>query len=248
MNNPIRYTDPSGHTHEKNEWDSCAGHGVACYESRWHEAHGYQKVGGKWKYTGKLNIRDGDIAKEVLGEAGITLEGSWNATDAVAAATGVFDLGNKILGGSQPGAYKTVGSLLGGTVSMYDPSYVPLHRCFGGSACAFTKHTVYFYNSSVTKYKTVHELAHIIDWNNSIFVQFPKEGVILSYSQAFPQGLANMPITDYATQNLPGTNWESWGEAVGVWVYGSKYPGYKNPLTTQQSNFIESVLTQDGWQ
>jgi len=86
----------------------------------------------------------------------------------------------------------------------------------------------------------VHELAHVIDYFN------PFEGGIYIH-QVVPTGTH---ISDYAVQN--NLHLEYWAEATAIWVYGERYTqhirgGNANALTTNQSNWIERVLTGWGW-
>jgi hypothetical protein len=51
LNNPLKYTDPSGHEEE------CTNR--ACWEAQWHQAHGYKWSNklGEWIFTGAFKAK-----------------------------------------------------------------------------------------------------------------------------------------------------------------------------------------------
>ena len=239
-------------------WDSCAGQGVACYRTRWYEAHGYELLGEGWVYTGAYHFRDGQIAREVLGEAGITLAGEyWNPAEVIEIAAGACDLASRI--GTD---YTGLQSILTGPVVMHHgqsglSGSGPWHSCFGGAACAppppFSDgRTIYWDDAVIDRYTTVHELAHIIDWNNGFRWDHDgdrvADGPPMPLSNALPPTDPNRPHTDYALENIPRTRWEDWAEAVTVWEYGNEYWRYERDLTPDQQAFLNHVFGGMRWQ
>lgn len=112
--------------------------------------------------------------------------------------------------------------------------------CFTGGACSLppgTHHVTFtsaFLNNSPAEYiaqTTVHELAHVIDWQGN-----------------FSKAWSGEALTAYATcanfQCLSST-WETWAEAVTVWVYGVFDVTTGHFTTTYKPNEVRGRVAQN---
>jgi RHS repeat-associated protein len=250
-NNPLRYVDPTGH--EMTEWD---------WLNRWYNAHGYfwDAATKFWSVIGDPIFQDIDIAREVIAEAGIVLGGwySWGEDSIRKVAFGVAVFGQKLGGG-----LGALTDLLGGgaTIQLADRTDI---YCSGGRLSCAPPSSLRGDGSLVLLNKgnfegksmlggaqnVVHELAHVIDWQNN----FSREWMD-----------AHGPLTDYAARapNVPvfaRRKWEVWAEAVTKYVFGhfdadggyvssfaadqvDRYGG-SGALTTQMSD-MRAML--EGW-
>ena len=104
LNNPLRYTDPTGHAPQKpGDPDDMAGDCTTewCWQNRWYRAHGYSWTGSGWSLSGgDPRFYDEDITNDVAREHGITFLGAWDFTKKSGVLSGVVLLANA-MGGSQ---------------------------------------------------------------------------------------------------------------------------------------------------
>jgi hypothetical protein len=112
-------------------------------------------------------------------------------------------------------------------------------------------HSVYFRNTdAITKYVTVHELAHIIDYNSSVewaiyylsrTVKSPQEPS--TFSTAW-----GIYTTNYSHCWKCVQKWERWAEAVSLYVYGANYP-YDGArfLEPWEWDIMNRLLLGHGW-
>jgi hypothetical protein len=143
---------------------------------------------------------DLDVALVVLKENRVSLVGEWSEEQVIELGTGVNDLSRAV------GGREKLIRLFGGHANL-----VSLSRpfCYGGIACApppplSDGHSAYFNKEdSITHYDVVHELAHVIDWQNQ-----------WAFSRA---GVAETTEYSRCVLCLPGV--ERWAEGVAVWVY-----------------------------
>jgi RHS repeat-associated protein len=233
LGNPVKYSDPSGHA-------ACGADDRACWENewtwknRWYNAHGYFHDGNHWGQQGDAVFSDTGIIQEVLAEAGIRFSDihRWSLQEMTPVTQGVVRFGQRLSRGL-PGLKE----LLGGWVV-----FSKTHNlgCFTGGACSLppgTHHVAFtsaFLKNSSTEYiaqTTVHELAHVIDWQGH-----------------FSKTWSGTPLTDYATcasfQCLSST-WETWAEAVTVWVYGAFDVTTGHFATMYKSNEVRSHVVQN---
>lgn len=251
LNNPLRYTDPTGYAPQKpgdpdpnnapcsTQW---------CWQNRWHRARGYVWNGGGWSLgNSMLDIifYDADILYETVGEAGVTFAGGWDWNTQKAQMTaigqGIVKFGQKLSTG-----LAQLQNLLGGGAALHHVSNTPWY-CFGAPACALPPGTnsVYFSTDFLTNntpawisMTTVHELAHVVDWHSRIGL-----GLAQNKRGNFSMAWHGAPITDYARRNA----WERWAEAVTVWVFGDAYKKSERPLNVDigaQMNRIEALLKE----
>jgi len=214
-NNPLKYTDPSGH-------QGCAPADQACWvnewywKNRWYNAHGYFWGGEHWSVVGDPVFADEGITDEVIAEAGITLRSDvtpwpWSWANKQKVAYAVAKFGQKLAQG-----IAGLKALLGGYAVITLNPALPIY-CIGGMACAPPPpwtgggHDVFFAIASFSAVDllggaqlVVHELAHVIDWQGN-------------FSQRWKP---YAPLTDYAAK-ARFSSWEKWAEAVTVWVFGN---------------------------
>ncbi len=228
LNNPLRYTDPTGHA-------ECSAGDTACWQSewqwknRWYNAHGWFDNGNGWTTPGSPAFADEAILTETIGEAGISFVGSWDfQTQMTPIATGIVRFGQRLSQG-----LAQLASLLGGGATIEHGA------CFG-HACALPPgtNTVRLPNSSDATWlmqTVVHELAHIIDWHSRI-----QTGVTSVYGNPVPtygrfsDAWHGAPLTDYAACTFGGdgciNRWERWAAAVTVYVFGAETVKTSGPL------------------
>jgi RHS repeat-associated protein len=247
LNNPLRYVDPSGHT-------NCAADDRACWDSRYYRAHGYRKNHeGEWQQVGNAEFDDAGILSDVLGENGITLQAgdTWHFGDLSLVGQGVVALSNRVGGADR------LKELLGGTVSFVRKAQGRFFGCGSdAAACAisglFSGGTVEFYNGLFTgsdnfvRGVAVHELAHIIDFNNAIGDYTGWE--FRPFWDAFAEGSRFGPSGRSISKYGQSSPQEYWAESVADWVYGPQYPSAnghgpeRNKLHPLQVQWIEGVL------
>jgi hypothetical protein len=196
-------------------------------------AHGYGWDGSGWGKdlgAGGATFYDAGILTDMLGEAGIHLASGWNwgtqQMQMSAIGQGVVQFGRKLRRG-----LAGLKDLLGGSVNLHHVRETPWF-CSGAPACALPPSTnnVYYSSALLTSSSswiamtTVHELAHVIDWQSSI--------ALASGRGRFSDAWHGAPLTVYAAcgpfspDNRCGVNrWERWAEAVTVWVFGGAYKG-----------------------
>jgi RHS repeat-associated protein len=204
LNNSLKHTDATGHM---TEWD---------WQNRWYNAHGYfwDPSTGFWSTVGDPVFSDVGIAREVIGEAGITLGGNatWTDDNIKQVAFGVAKLGQRLSGGIP--AIKT---LTGGGVEVQLKKKV----AFGSGSWApppsisngrLVKLSEYMMNNSIeigAQY-FIHELGHVIDWQNGFSSAWnDKYDGLTEYARNAP----NVPI-------FYRRKWDVWAEAVTVFTFG----------------------------
>ena len=235
--NPLRYSDPSGNA-------SCAQHDDGCWNNRWYLAHGYAKPtgGSHWSKPIQAIFQDEGILRDVLGEAGIRIDGGWDLSDptefrnASLLVQGVVAFGQKIGGLVYAGATAGLAhlkTLIGGGVTWYRARKGPLPFCYFGAACALESGRIGFYgslfpatglNESHVRGTAVHELAHKIHFEDcggrgggcKAFLNLGS--TVFWATQILPANYRH-PITKYAW-SLPR---EYWAEAVTDWEYENQY-------------------------
>jgi RHS repeat-associated protein/uncharacterized repeat protein (TIGR01451 family) len=257
-NNPIKYTDPTGHEAEpgSNEGGDCDDW---CWQNKWYNAHGYywNNDTGLWDDPGPIFIANASLAEEILGESGMTFEGGgWTDAQKIEVATGVADLARAVGGAGQ------LKKLVGGYAKFYHPSASPpwtSGNCPGGGACALPPpfmdgHSVYFRTTAnITKYDTVHELAHVIDWNSNIQYPIWRGGIVTLASGSFSNAWTTY-TTDYSKcplntgANLCVGTWERWAEGVSLFVYGADYyHSGARALEPWEWDVMNKLLQGHGW-
>lgn len=203
-NNPLRLVDPSGMA-------ECAAGDQQCWATewywndRWYRAHGYGWHGSSnhWSAIIPAEFKDPDIFNETMGEAGINIRWQWgNLNDVMGLniARGVVRFGQALAGG-----LKQLKALLGGGATIeagtlrgspYAPPWQNNTVRIPGST-----------NETWIQQTVVHELAHVVDWQNNFSMAWAKQ---------------NGALTDYAAGFHPyPAIWEVWAEAVTVWVFGN---------------------------
>jgi RHS repeat-associated protein len=208
--NPLRYTDPSGHEPCTTDF---------CWRNRWYNARGYfwDSTTSHWSKSGMPMFADDDILADVLHEAGIAFDAAspWQSSHLDAIGRGVWALSQKLTGG-----LRRVSQLLGPGARMYlSPGPCPA----GAPACALPwepvdgRYPVKFDSNQIGNFSvqwlthtTVHELAHVIDWNSG---------------GQFSSNWNERPLTNYAACTFPNCvpAWERWAEAVTYFVFGEAY-------------------------
>ena len=163
---------------------------------------------------------DIEIAREVIAAAGIELGGwtEWSADNIEKVAFGVAKFG-QALGGGIP----ALKDLLGGSATIQLTEKTDFYCGWGKAHCAPPRLArgggtwVLLQESSFDNMGlhrgaqlVVHELAHVIDWQNNLSLSWMKQ---------------HDPLTDYAANpaDLPivaRPKWEIWAEAVTVYVFG----------------------------
>ncbi len=232
LNNPIRFTDPSGHAPQY-PGDPDASN-AACstqwsWQNRWYMAHGKEWSGSGWGNDVNPIFYDQPILEETVGEAGITFVGDWAFDSSMQAiGIGIVQFGKRLNGG-----LGQLRSLLGGWAQIAHGSCV-------GYSCALPPgtHTVKISDSLLQSYSawisqtTVHELAHIIDWHSQIEIGRIEMGVFgqIGYLNTpeygtFSSAWDETPLSKYAAgarfRPCP-REWERWAEAVRIWVFDSQ--------------------------
>jgi hypothetical protein len=140
---------------------------------------------------------------------------------------GVVALSNRI------GSAGRLKELLGGPVSFVRKEEGSF-GCANFAACAtagfFGGGTVEFYNilfngsDSFVRGTAVHELAHIIDFNNVIGDAAAGWEFIMSFSDAFAEASGFGPGDRSISTYGQSSSQEYWGESLPDWVYGPQYP------------------------
>ncbi len=176
------------------------------WKNRWYEAHGFYWGNGSWNARGNPFMRDVDIARDVMAEAGIHVIASWLDDESIMQmGVGVATFGLKLAGS---GGLSRLKDLLGGNVRVRDGSCMR-------SACAPPVNIfgweVWFPTGSPLGQVAglfVHELAHVIDWNAG---------------KTFSARWGYKALTGYAAGQgqLYPVEWDRWAEGVAVWVFGN---------------------------
>jgi RHS repeat-associated protein len=227
LGNPLRYIDPTGHM---SEWD---------WQNRWYNAHGFfwDPATGFWSTVGNPLFADVDIAREIIGEAGITLGGdaSWTDDNIKHVAFGVAKFGQKLGRGTSG-----IKSLTGGGVrvnlekktTMGDACWAPPSPFLSNGRVVNL--SVHMMNDTIEvgAQHFIHELGHVIDWQNN-------------FSGAWRD--THDPLTDYAATapNIPiiyRRKWEIWAEAVTVYVFGH-YDANGSYVSDYYSNQVNARVT-----
>jgi hypothetical protein len=158
---------------------------------------------------------DDDILADVLHEAGIAFDAAspWQSSHLDAIGRGVWALSQKLTGG-----LRRVSQLLGPGARMYlSPGPCPA----GAPACALPwepvdgRYPVKFDSNQIGNFSvqwlthtTVHELAHVIDWNSGF---------------QFSSNWDQRPLTNYGACTWCLSGAERWAEAVTYFVFGESY-------------------------
>jgi len=250
LNNPVRYTDPTGHAPQypgDPDPNNAACATNWCWQNRWYMAHGYGWSGSGWALgpVGSAVFYDLGILNDLLMEAGLMTDGAWNFGELSLIGQGVVDLMNKI------GSASRLNELLGPISVLIQRQTAGVGHCAGKAGCTYGS-LIQFYDilfsqdADYIRGTAVHELAHVIDvWGR---ITVPGSGGrtnTLPPSFLFPQGTH---ITDYAmTGRL-----EYWAEAVADWVYEERYKGkYKEDVREQlnvdQGDWMERFMNGWGW-
>ncbi len=254
-NNPIRYSDPSGHApqHPGDPDPNNASCSTQwCWENRWYMARGYGWNGSGWgnpNPTGPV-FYDQEVLTEMAADAGISFVGSWQFNRQMkAVGSGIALFGRNLAQG-----LGQLRALLGGGARLLRGSCM-------GSSCALPPgtQTVRFSQETLSSRSewiaqtTVHELAHVIDWHSRIQTGSVKTGIQGQISVPvfgrFSDAWDETPLTGYASGDgyrpYP-RRWEVWADAVATWVFGSKTDGltvkYSEPFVGNQMGRIGNLL------
>jgi len=260
-NSPLNFVDPTGHSVD------CAGGDSACstnewmWKNRWYEAHGHFWDGKGWSNPGDARFADMGIARQTLGEAGISILGEWRLKELSLATQGVVALANMV------GGLAKLQTLLGGA-TFFVRYYLDLHiNILGndilrevpamvgyGQVSDALNNTVEFFDgifgnsADYARGETVHELGHVIDYHSSVLYKRGADYGSGRLSEAIPDRMTN-DISNYGMHGATGQAIaEYFGEAVADWVYGKRYFGpyapqnNRNALTTQQAQFMHDYL------
>ena len=219
-----------------------------CWQNRWYRARGFSWHGSGWSAGGGIRFYDEGILSETVGEAGITFAGGWDwktqEAQMTAIGQGIVMFGQKLSAG-----LSQLKNLLGGGASIAQGS------CFG-RPCALPPgtSTVRMPKSADATWNMqtiVHELAHIIDWHSKIQI-----GTTVSFGELpvyghFSDAWAGEPLTMYAAGQdgaIFNHQWETWAEAVTVWVFGGSYKASERPLHVDVgSQMVRISELLNGW-
>ena len=207
-NNPLRFTDPSGLTECETYNEDCLSNEWP-WKNRWYQAHGYYLgPGGAWTVAGEPFFADDGIMDEVIAEGGLTLTdavGPWMRADKQKLASGVAAFGQQLAQGVAGLAW-----LSGGSTAFLGPSPLPCN--LGRASCAppWGGHVVYL-QTGFGPQDAVHEMAHVGDWSGPGGFQY--------FSSHWPYPALTQYATDYYGPLWPFYYWDSWAEAVTVFVF-----------------------------
>lgn len=257
--NPVKYSDPSGHTAE------CAANDHACWvdqfntNNAWYNARGYFWDGGHWSIPGNPFFASDDVARGVLSDAGLSLSAesglSWSSDWIRGLASGVSRLGSKLVSTSAGKGLLSLSGLLGGGALMHlQPLSTP--GCNADAPCVFGFHgrgvywpvtwfaTSYASAQDVIGATAVHELAHIMDGASG-----------LRFSSAYVNDTRGNALTQYANCQYPDClpKLESFAEGIATFVYGQNYannispwgpvnPNAQSQLFVDQAALVGSLL------
>jgi hypothetical protein len=240
-NNPLKYTDPTGHCPNCGDnvpdWEA-----QWSFKDAWYRARGYiwNQRSLHWDIRGFAVVDNASLGRGVLIDAAIELWGGWSDNDIIAAATGVADLARAA------GGFGRLVELVGGTIF-----YRYHNAACGQNTCApappiGSGRAVYF-PGGINKFLVVHELAHIIDWNNGRpSASFPAGRDLTEYASEPYRGYNQQAVRALTQVGLLNPQWEYWADAVGIYVYGRAYPGTlpeeNGRLNSAQSSYIHRVL------
>ncbi len=252
-NNPIRYSDPSGHAPQHPgdpDPNNAACSTQWCWENRWYRARGYGWNGSGWGNTADPVFYDQGALTEMAADAGISFVGSWQFNRQMkAVGSGIALFGRNLAQG-----LRQLKALLGGGARLK-------HGSCMGSSCALPvgTQTVRFSQETLGSpsqwiaQTTVHELAHVIDWHSRIQTGSVKTGIQGQISVPvfgrFSDAWDETPLTGYASGDgyrpYP-RRWEVWADAVATWVFGSKTDGltvkYNDQFVQDQVKRIGKLL------
>ncbi len=247
--NPLGMIDPSGH-------GACAGmSNQEFWDCRWYTAHGYRRDEQRHSWTtclGCAAFEDVGILVDVLGEAGITIQGSrtwdaqkdnvrevnWGFSELSDAASGVVDFVRYVGGNSRfrslIGGYAIFKRVGRNSINTENPCVCGL---------MFSPHVVEFTDGwargdSVYRRSTaVHELAHVIALNTLLRTAGQParrvEDVVPHTGKA---------VSDYAEENT--LNLEYWADSVKGRVY---LDSVKRALDPNVAEWIDGFLKGQGW-
>ena len=234
--NPLKYTDPSGYASAEaiGEWEA---------KNSWYNARGWAWGGSHWNMKMKQRVfQSKQAAVGVLGDVGITAEGSWDPGELQLLIEGIdkfaetigglyTDVNGQLLSGfnARDKGLARLKELTGGSVSWYRREKATF-LCGGLDACTLGIH-IEFYDSlfdSPTDKNVqgiaVHEMAHVI--HNMSCATYMGMGQNCTISFGLLSGVAfgiegrgTYTITPYGNDN----QWEYWAEAVADWVYMDQY-------------------------
>ena len=224
LNNPLRYTDPSGNAPQypgdpdpnnapcSTDW---------CWQNRWYAAHGYAWINGGWSLAGADQnpiFYDEGIANEVAGEYKITFWGSWEQNRKTDLLAGVVLLANA-MGGTQK-FQEGIGGIRFAYVGQYR-SWMPGAAWYQPPlGMIFVTGSIFAQGNDAT-ITSVHELAH--GWHGG----GTQAGFVTAVQgQQYP--------TSYAK-----TNSKEWfAEAVTVAIFGQRYVGSLSNVSKERSYLL----------
>ena len=231
--NPLKYTDPSGHdSYQPSEGDE-----EWYYKNRWYEARGYAWGGGHWDKPINARFIDKGALKEVLEEAEVSLDGSWDLDNRshwkalTLLAQGLVKLANKI-GGTNLSRLKdfTGGgvtwkraneALKTGTICAPKTGTI-IYACALGTEVEFYTNSLNGKDASLLRGTAVHEMAHVIQ-NHICGANHLAYQVRCSAIHITSNWLKDRHhITQYAMASDSAN--EYWAESLTDWVY----PSYKS--------------------
>ncbi|MCB0079144.1 MAG: RHS repeat-associated core domain-containing protein, partial [Anaerolineales bacterium] len=236
-NNPVRYTDPSGH-------EACAEADTWCWNNQWYNARGWfwSAATGSWSRIGKPLFHTKELLTDYLEEAGISFTNLgiyWTFDEMKTVAEGIHWTA-KAVGGMQK-----LKNLLGGGASFHIYNEMPpwLSGCGGATtiACAvgstiFIFRDVWYSGRVDEKFRiqtVTHELAHVMDYASW-------GGLHRGYYQADPE----VWHRSYSSGNMQ----ENWADGFTKWVYESTWTSVgaylpnSGPLTVSQYNYISQYV------
>ncbi|MCO6452039.1 MAG: RHS repeat-associated core domain-containing protein [Caldilineales bacterium] len=244
LNNPLRYTDPTGHAPQhpgdpdpnnapcSTQW---------CWENRWYRAHGYDwnSSTNHWSNPTSAHFYDEGIAQEFFAEFDIELSGPWTLSQLNLVGQAMVDFYRKI------GSATRLGNLIGRGNRFIRSGNGAGPCSVDHSACTLFS-TIWFYDKlftysdSFVKGTVVHELAHVIDFNSVIPTHTSRGAKDTWFALSF--GFPDMGrITKYGESGRA----EYWAEAVTDWVYGAAYKGKetgRRNLRSLQVNLMDKWL------
>jgi len=254
-NNPLRYTDPSGHSSGaecaamSDPWQS-----QWCWNNRWYEARGlfWDPVKGGWSVpeSGRpAKFGDEQILSDVLHELGIVATSrspGWTIPQLTLVAQGVVALANKV-------GWVLLRSLLPSQTAFVRAPDSEKPFWIAGEACncelGILGAIVTFFdgafnhNEAWVRGLAVHELGHVIDFKDTA-------GILpfTNFSSKLTPEMSGYWFNNYSRENALGV--EFFAEALAAWVYDSpdqnpylkQTPGFGGFVPTQVIDWLRRIL------